>query len=67
MDGLKLTLQQSPDTMINWYFYNGWKHDHYIINVYVFAPDKTIVAMSVNGPGILHESNMKKGDLYGKF
>ena len=41
-------------------YYNGWKHDHYVTSVFVFAPDGKIVAMTVNGPGVLHDSDMKK-------
>ena len=67
-DGLKLTLQQAPEFIMQSKFYNGWKHEHYVTSVFVFAPDGTIVAMAVNGPGVLHDSDMAKmGDLYGKL
>ena len=67
-DGLKLTLQQAPEYIMQAQFFNGWKHDHYVTSVFVFAPDGTIVAMAINGPGVLHDSDMAKmGDLYGKL
>ena len=48
--------------------FNGWKHDHYITSVFDFAPDGTMVAMAIIGPGVLHDSDMAKmGDLYGKL
>ena len=33
MDGLKLTLQQSGDALIQERYYNGWTHDHYVSSV----------------------------------
>ena len=47
-DGLKLTLQQLPDFLLQSKYYNGWKHDHYVTRVFVFAPDGMIVAMAIN-------------------
>ena len=67
-DGLKLTLQQSPEFLLQGKYYNGWKHDHYITSVFVFAPDGTIVAMAINEPGVLHDSDTEKmGNPYGKL
>jgi hypothetical protein len=46
MDGLKLLLQQAgkqegrPD--VQNYFYNGWTHDHYVSNLFLFSPDGKI-------------------------
>ncbi|KAG9414525.1 hypothetical protein AC1031_007932 [Aphanomyces cochlioides] len=37
-------------------FYNGWTHDHYVSNVFVFCPDGTIAAASINAPGSEHDS-----------
>jgi len=37
MDGLKITLEQSSDALIQKHFYNGWKHDHYVSLFYVSA------------------------------
>eukprot|EP00957_Ditylum_brightwellii_P129875 9906484-Ditylum_brightwellii.AAC.1 len=42
MDGLKLYLEQSSSHAIQNAFYNGWKHDHYVSNIFLFTPDKMI-------------------------
>ena len=42
MDILKILLQQTTKISIQLRFYNGWTHDHYITNLFVFAPDGTI-------------------------
>ena len=42
MDGLKITLEQSGDALIQERFYNGWTHDHYVSSVLCFCPDGTI-------------------------
>ena len=44
VDGLKLYLQQAGDSIIQSHFYNGWKHDHYVTNIFAFAPNGTIIA-----------------------
>jgi len=36
VDGVKLMLQQAPNSMIQEQFYNGWTHDHYVTNVLCF-------------------------------
>ena len=67
-DGLKLTLQHAPEFIMQSQYYNGWKHDHYVTSVFVFAPYGTIVAMAFNGPGVIHDWEMAKmGDLYGNL
>ena len=55
-DGLKLTLEQSGDFVIQNMFYNGWTHDHYVGNVFVFAPSGVIIACVLNAPGSMHDS-----------
>ena len=68
MDGLRLTLENSPDTEVQSRFYNGWTNDHYITNVFVFSPDGTIGAISINRPGCIHNSTMcKMGRVYTKY
>lgn len=57
-DGLKLYLEQSGDTVIQNIFYNGWKHDHYVGNVLVFAPSGLIIACAMNAPGSMHDSSV---------
>ena len=57
-DGLKLPLEQAGDCVIQNMFYNGWTYDHYVSNVFVFAPDGTIVLMCINAPGAMHDSTI---------
>lgn len=57
-DGLKLYLEQSGDTVIQNMFYNGWTHDHYVSNVFVFSPSGLIVACAINAPGSMHDSQI---------
>ena len=57
-DGLKILLQKAGDEQTQEAFYNGWKSGHYISNVFVFAPDGTIVMAMVNCPGSMHDSEL---------
>ena len=62
MDGLKLFLQQAgkqvgkPD--VQNYFYNGWTHDHYVSNLFLFSPDGKIRKYFLNAPGCWHDSTL---------
>ena len=51
VDGLKLYLQQACDSAIQSRFYNGWKHDHYVTNIFAFALNGSIIACTLNAPG----------------
>ena len=67
-DGLKLMLQQAGDHLIQNHFYNGWTHDHYVANLFVFVPDGTICACALNAPGSIHDSQLAEwGDVYSKL
>lgn len=67
-DGLKLDLQQSGNVQIQGRFYNGWNHGHYVSNVFVFAPNGTIIACVLNCPGAMHNSAIAHwGNLYEKL
>ena len=67
-DGLKLTLEQSRDFVIQNMFYNGWNHDHYVGNVFVFAPSGVIIACALNAAGSMHESFITDwGGIYPKL
>ena len=57
-DGLKILLQKAGDQTTQEAFYNGWKAGHYITNVFVFAPDGTIVMSMLNCPGAMHDSEL---------
>jgi len=58
VDGLKLYLQQAGDDRIQNYFYNGWQCDHYVTNLFCFAPDGTIPACTLDCPGVCHDSEI---------
>lgn len=67
-DGLKLHLEQSGDSVIQNMFYNGWTHDHYVGNVFVFAPNGVIIACAINAPGSMHDSIIADwGGIYRKL
>lgn len=54
-DPLNLYLEQSGDaTMFN----NGSTHDHYVGNVFVFAPNDLIIGSTINAPGFVHDSRV---------
>ena len=58
VDGLKLYLQQAGDSVIQSRFYNGWKHDHFVTNIFAFAPNGSIIACTLNAPGTWHDSTL---------
>ena len=65
MDGLKLYLQQSPQSVVQNRFYNGWTHDHYVSNVLGFCPAGTIIVACINVPGCIHDSIVAEwGNIY---
>jgi hypothetical protein len=68
MDGLKITLEQSGDALIQEEYYNGWTHDHYVSSVICFCPDGTIPIVFVNVPGAVHDSQIADyGNIYDKL
>lgn len=58
VDCLKLYLQQNGDAIIQNMFYNGWTHDHYVGNLFVFAPSGIVIACAYNAPGSMHDSTI---------
>ena len=67
MDGLKLLLERCGDDIIQNNFYNGWTHDHYVSNLFLFSPNGKIRACYINAPGCLHDSTLANaGALYEK-
>lgn len=67
-DGLKLYLEQAGDDVIQNMFYNGWTHDHYVRNVFVFAPNGVVICCSINAPGSMHDSVIAEwGGVYEKL
>lgn len=55
VDGLKLLLEKSGDSVIQELFYNGCFHDHYVSNVFVFASSGIVVACVINAPRAMHD------------
>jgi DDE superfamily endonuclease len=58
IDGLKLLLGCAGDEETQNVFYNGWTHDHYVSNLFLFSPDGKIRKMFINAPGCWHESTL---------
>ena len=68
VDGLKLYLQQAGDSVIQSRFYNGWKHDHYVTNIFAFALNGSIIACTLSAPGTWHDSTLAHwGSMYSKL
>jgi hypothetical protein len=68
MDGFKLMLEQSGNTLIQEQFYNGWMHIHYMTSIMCFCPDGTIPIVFCNIPGAIHDSQVADyGDIYNKL
>ena len=68
MDGVKTPLQQAGSTKQQSYFYNGWKHGHFITSVFCFCPDGTIPIAFMNAPGATHDSTVAEwGGIYNKL
>jgi hypothetical protein len=68
MDGLKIMMQQAGDSDTQNMFYNGWKCDHYISNLFLFSPDGRICACYFNAPGSVHDSTMAElSGIYNKI
>jgi hypothetical protein len=40
------------------YIFNGWTHDHYVCNLFLFSPDGKIRACYINCPVTMHDSTM---------
>ena len=49
-----LLLQKSGDDRVKSYFYKGWTSDHYISNLFAFAPDCSTLDCVLDAPGSLH-------------
>ena len=68
MDGMKTPIQQASSTQQQAYFYNGWKHNHFVTSVFCFCPDGTIPIAYMNLPGSMHDSTIAEwGRIYDKL
>lgn len=65
MDGLKILIQKAGSEIEQNNFYNGWKSDHFVTNLFLFAPDGKIKAAYFNAPGAFHDSTLAdRGGIY---
>jgi DDE superfamily endonuclease len=68
MDGIKLKIQSPPNPIVLNRFYNGWQHDTFVTNIFVFCPDGTIPVCAYNVPGCVHDSAVAEvGGVYSKL
>ncbi|RPA81008.1 hypothetical protein BJ508DRAFT_209660 [Ascobolus immersus RN42] len=66
VDGCHLPVACSGDLDIQNAYYNGWCSSHFTSNLFVFAPDGTIIYATVNAPGSWHDSKVARS-LYRKI
>lgn len=59
-DCLKLWMEWSLKQAIQKAFYNNWKHNHYVFNVFVFVFSQVTIFYLVNAPELLHYSVVNK-------
>ncbi len=57
-DGLKLSIENSGDVVVQNAFYNGWTSDTYVTNLFLFALDGRIIAAVLNSVGSWHDSTL---------
>eukprot|EP00957_Ditylum_brightwellii_P000415 32025-Ditylum_brightwellii.AAC.1 len=62
MDGLKLYVEQSGSHTIEYAFYNCWKHDHYVSNIFLFTPDSKRVAAECSSN--ISQATLKVGNVW---
>ena len=60
LDGLKVYLEATDNEDQQGMFYNGWKCDHYISNLFLFILTGKIIAAYFNAPGSVHDSTMAR-------
>ena len=66
MDGCHLPVARAEDLNVENAYYNGWCSSHFTSNVFVFAPDGTIIHATINAPGSWHGSAVARA-LYQKL
>ena len=68
MDGLRLASEAPGSFVVQNNYYNGWKHNHCVASIFVFAPDGTIIFMVTNCAGSQHDSTLADlGGIYEKL
>jgi DDE superfamily endonuclease len=67
-DGVKFYFEQCEDLDEQCMYYNGWKCDHFVGNLFVFSLDGLIIGCVVNAPGSIHDSTLAElGGIYDKL
>jgi hypothetical protein len=64
LDGCHLPVAASSDVDIQNAYYNGWCAAHFTSNLFVFAPDGSIIYCSLNNPGSWHDAAIAR-ELFG--
>jgi hypothetical protein len=54
--GVKIAIQKPYSDIRQSHFYNGWMHNHYAANLFLFNPDGHICAAYLNSSGATHDS-----------
>ena len=62
--GLNFFWKKSTSKQKQNYYFNGWKHGHYINCIFVFCPDGKIALCLLNAPGTFHDSTMADYGMY---
>lgn len=63
VDGLKLRMHVPGEDNKQSMFYNGWTHDHYVSNLFLFSPDGKIRKCFLNAPGCWHDSTLANASM----
>ena len=63
LDGCHLPIATSSNLDEQNAYYNGWCAAHYTSNIFVFAPDGTIIHATINTPGSWHDAVVSR-DLF---
>ncbi|KAI0369732.1 hypothetical protein BV20DRAFT_1113454 [Pilatotrama ljubarskyi] len=63
VDGLNLPVQVSQDEEIENATYNGWLHEHFVSNIFCFAPKGFVIFCVLNAPGSWHDARVAR-ELY---
>jgi hypothetical protein len=67
-DGCKLYFETIGLLVEQGKFYNGWKSDHFVTNLFLFGADGRIIKCVLNVPGSLHDSTLAEwGGVYEKL
>jgi hypothetical protein len=51
----KIRIQKPFGDVRQHHFYDGWTHDHYTANLFLFTTDGRICAAYLNSPGTTHD------------